>query len=62
MTLLTALVGGIAFALSDAITSNYGALVGGGLSLLLGVPFAAGFYANARHAALARPLMFDPPL
>ena len=62
MTILTAFAGGIAFAICDTLTTRYGAPLGGGLSLLLGLPFALGFYANARQAALARPLMFDPPL
>ena len=62
MTLLTAIAGGFAFALTDAATKSWGAVAGGGLSLLLGLPFALGFYGSARQAALARPLMFDPPL
>ncbi len=61
MALMTALAGSIAFAIADALTARFGALAGGGLSLLLGLPFAFGFYSSARQGALQRPLVFDPP-
>jgi hypothetical protein len=44
-------------------TTRYGAPLGGGLSLLLGLPFALGFYANiAGRPRSPRPFDVDPPL